>query len=916
MPKDSLPPTRGARAVLAGASLIALTVTGSALGQTAAQAGAQPASGQGLEEIVVTAQRREEKLHDVPIAVTAFNAAALQARNITSLNGIAGFAPNVTIVPSPGYSTETDIAIRGGVTINPAIYWEPTVGMYVDGVYIPKASGDVFDVADIDHIEILRGPQGTLYGRNTLAGAVNIVTKKPTGEFGGSLMAGASNYGGKQVRGSVDLPAFGRLSISAAGMMQGSDGWVDVVPDTKDSPFAMPPTVGHLNSVNTRSAHIAARLDVTDDIFFDYSFDVSQTKNTPNLGQLTYLAPPGSPYYSAFVYSVLSPYLNHSPQATTASVSGSYLGNARIFEDAGIRSHALTGTWDVSDELTLKSITAYRWLDHSNGLNHGGDPTAFAETQIFEHYESFSQELQATGQIDRFHYTAGLYMFTDSGHVHNPQTFFLGGADFLPQYGTKTQAYAAYGQVEYNPPILDDALTILLGLRYSNENKYGSHYELANYGTGYFPLIPSISAQKSFDSATPNVTVKYNVTPDINLYARFAEGFKSGGFNDEAPSALESITPFAAETIDSYEIGAKTRWLDDRLNVNLAGFYDEHKNLQLSVFTAQNAAASVVRNAGSADIDGIELEIQALPTEWLQASGTVGYLNTKYITFIDGGVNVANDRAFPYAPQFTANLSLDAKLLETDNFGTLHVIADYLHSDAYYEYPYSLSENPAINKGSYAGTTKASAQNVINMRARLVGIEIPTGTIDVEMWGKNIFNDKYRVNGIDFGGGFGNLTESYYGPPAMFGGNVTYHFGGVTAPAEGAAPYAPPPAVAPAPAAVARSYMVFFDFNKSDLTAEAAGIVDQAARNAAPAKATEITVTGHTDTVGSDVYNMRLSKRRAESVAAQLEKDGVASAEIAIVAKGKRDLLVPTKDGVKEPQNRRVTIVYDGGPTS
>ena len=914
----------GARTLMLGASLIAMGLTAPAFAQTAPQAASAPAAGQGLEEIVVTAQRREEKLHDVPIAVTAYNNAMLETRNITSLSGLAGFAPNVTIVPSPGYSTETDIAIRGGVTINPAIYWEPTVGMYVDGVYIPKASGDVFDVADIDHVEILRGPQGTLYGRNTLAGAVNIVTKKPTGIFGGSIEAGVSNYGGEEVRGIVNLPAFGRLSLSAAGKMQGSDGWIDVVPNDKAGLFpTAAPTVGHLNSINTRSAHLAARLDATDDIYFDYSFDISQTKNTPNLGQLTYLAPPGSPYFSPFLYSVLSPYLNHDPRATTAIVGGSYFGNARLFENVGIRSHALTGTWNVSDELTLKSITAYRWLDHSNGLNHGASPTfvvggvevPFAGTQIFEHYESFSQELQASGQIDRFHYTAGLYMFTDTGHVDNPQTFFLGGANFLPQYGTKTQAYAAYFQVEYNPPILDDNLTVVLGLRYSNENKYGSHLELANYGQGYFPLINSVSAQKSFDDATPNVTVKYNINPDVNVYARFAEGFKSGGFNDEAPTQVESITPFDAETIDSYEVGAKTRWLDGKLNVNVAGFYDVHKNLQLSVFTAQNAAASVVRNAGSADISGIELELQAIPIDSVQLSGTVGYLNTQYNTFLDGGQNVANDRAFPYAPQFTASASADWTVLETDNFGTLHLIGDYIHSDAYYEYPYSLSTNPNINKGSYAGTTKAGQENVVNLRARLVGIETPYGTLDVEAYGKNIFDNTYRVNGIDFGGGFGNLTESYYNPPPMYGGNLTYHFGGSSAPAAETAPaYTPPPAVAPV-ASVAHSYMVFFDFNKSDLTGDAVAIVDQAAKNAGLAKATELTVTGHTDTVGSDAYNMRLSKRRAESVAAQLEKDGIPSAEIAIVAKGKRDLLVPTKDGVKEPQNRRVTIVY-GGATS
>jgi OOP family OmpA-OmpF porin len=148
-----------------------------------------------------------------------------------------------------------------------------------------------------------------------------------------------------------------------------------------------------------------------------------------------------------------------------------------------------------------------------------------------------------------------------------------------------------------------------------------------------------------------------------------------------------------------------------------------------------------------------------------------------------------------------------------------------------------------------------------------------------------------------------------YNPPRMFGFTVKYHFGGPSEPEAAPAPYTPPPVVAPA---VARSYMVFFDFNKSDLTPQAVTIVDTAARNAGPAKVTQLTVTGHTDTVGSDAYNMRLSRRRAESVAAQLEKDGIPSSEISIVAKGKRDLLVPTADGVKEPQNRRVQIVYDG----
>jgi outer membrane protein OmpA-like peptidoglycan-associated protein len=153
-----------------------------------------------------------------------------------------------------------------------------------------------------------------------------------------------------------------------------------------------------------------------------------------------------------------------------------------------------------------------------------------------------------------------------------------------------------------------------------------------------------------------------------------------------------------------------------------------------------------------------------------------------------------------------------------------------------------------------------------------------------------------------------------YNPPRMFGFSAKYRFSAGSEATEAASTYVPPPAVAPAPAP--KSYLVFFDFNKSDLTPQAVSIVDTAAKNAGPAKVTQLTVTGHTDTVGSDAYNMRLSKRRAESVAAQLEKDGIPSSEIEIVAKGKRDLLVPTKDGVREPQNRRVQIVYDNGATS
>src|SRR6185437_14244551 len=324
-----------------------------AFAQTPAPAG-DTAQGGGLEEIVVTAERREEKLRDVPIAVTSFNAATLENRAITDIRGIQGFAPNVALVQSPGYQTETDLVIRGGVTINPAPYWDPTVGLYVDGVFVPKAIGNVTDMSNIDHIEILRGPQGTLYGRNSLGGAVNVVTKKPTGQFDGFISAGAGDYGSTNFRGLLDLPKIGIFSIQLSGVAQGHDGYINAVSDPLHSPLASKSFLGKFDSVNSQAGRIAIRADVTDDITLDYAFDVSYQVDTPNYSQLTNVDGATLPF--------LVPYVQHGEGPSTgATNNGGYL-STRPFEIADVRAHSLTATWDVSDELTLKSISGLRWI--------------------------------------------------------------------------------------------------------------------------------------------------------------------------------------------------------------------------------------------------------------------------------------------------------------------------------------------------------------------------------------------------------------------------------------------------------------------------------------------------------------------------------------------------------------------------
>jgi iron complex outermembrane receptor protein len=743
----------------------------------------QTAPAASIEEVVVTAQRREEKLRDVPIAVTALNSAAIEARNIANIDDIAGFAPNVVMVQSPSYGNQTTISIRGGVTIDPSLYWETAVGIYVDGIYFSKSQANAFDLEDIDHIEVLRGPQGTLYGRNTLDGAVNFVTQKPTGIFGGNIQATFGDYGYKKGRINLNLPEFGRLKIKISGLIESRDGFVKFASDPFHLPsfLVSPPTVSEFDNLDNKAARLAARLDVTDDLTLDYTADAYYRTDIPEASQLTAIGlggpasifDPNSPSYSGLPLYL---YLQHNPQALKNYSNASVNGSA-IFGNSGTRSQSLTATWYVDDALTLKSISAYRWTDWSTGNDLDGSPMDIATTQNFTRYHSFSQELQAAGQIDRFHYTTGAYYFNDGGHSVQPQDFFLGASLFNSQYDTSTSAYALYGQVEYNPPILDDKLTFTFGLRYSNESKRGARsLYAASTGTPFVPVIPFVAASKSFDAATPLFVVKYNLDENVNVYAKYAEGFRSGGFNGQATVLSEAITPFNAETVDEYEVGAKTKWLDGRLNANLALFYDDHQNMQLSIFTGNASVGSIVRNAGAAVIDGVELELDGLPLPWLRLSGSTGYLNTSYSQFIVNGVNQANDHAFPAAPQFTAHVSADATLME-DGFGKLDFIVDYNHSDAYYYYPYSLSANPAINLGYYAGTTKASALNTIDARLRLTDVQAQYGTLDIALWGKNIFDDRARINGIDFGPSFGNLTVSYYNRPATFGADLTFHFG-------------------------------------------------------------------------------------------------------------------------------------------
>jgi iron complex outermembrane receptor protein len=729
-------------------------------------------------DIVVTAQRRSERLQDVPLAVTAIGSAAIEDRGIASLENLAGVAPNVSIIQ--GYAATSVIAIRGGATINPSTSFEPTVGLYVDGVYIGKAAGSSFDISDIDHIEVLRGPQGTLYGRNTLSGAINIATRKPSGEFGLAAKVAVGDYDRRMARINLDLPALGDLSVKLSGLFDYHAGYTRI----RENPFsnvaaATPRTLKRTDGSNQKAFRLAARYRPSDDLTLDYTFDYSRTKVSPINPQLTEydagnIFDPSSPFYAGGLvggtyfgfpldlYAVPGGAVDYGYQTTA------YMG-ATPGERTKISTHALIAEWAVSSGLTLKSITSYRHMDYRNGNDFDGSPLPIVALQLFADYDQFSQEFQATGEMGALKYTAGLYYFDDDARNDNPQQIF-GNTLIDSKYDSGTRAYAAYGQFDYTPPGADK-LTLSAGLRYSDERKSTRRFQrTAAAGAPYAVTVPEVSASDSFNAFTPSLSVKYAFSRDLNVYARYAKGFKSGGYDGDAQSVAEATRSYRPEKLTSYEVGFKAQTADRRLQLNAAAFYEVHDDLQLSIFLGASAGVSTaIRNAGKATVKGFEVELVAVPADWLRLQAGIGYLDADYDRFIEQGVNIADQRAYPFAPPWTANASLDARLMQ-GGLGDLHFQLDYKHSDSFFLYAYSNDRSAAQN----AFSTQAQKSNILDGRLLLKDIAVGANSLEAAVYVRNITNDRPRIFGIDFGAGLGGAVASFFGRPRTYGLELTY----------------------------------------------------------------------------------------------------------------------------------------------
>ncbi len=705
-----------------------------------------------IEEIVVTAQKREQNILEVPFSITAISEADVENRDITNIGEIDRLVPNLQVTQAPGNSTAAQIAIRGGVTINPALTWETTVGLYLDGVYIGKTQGSVFDVVEVERIEVLRGPQGTLYGRNTLAGGINIVSKAPSGELGGYAKAGVGNYGAQTLAAGLSLPAMGNVRVNLAARNETRDGWVDV-----NAGSIATSSVDALGDIDRTAFRAAVDVDLSDQLTLAYRFDFSEADQAATHSQLHRLD-------ADFMLPILG--FVSTEREDSASVDGP------SFEKSEVSGHSLTFDLDLSETLSFKSITAFRDLTWSDGLDLDGTPLDVAHTQRHSDYESFSQELQLLGGSGNLNFVAGAYLFNDDGFTDNPQRFFGAfgpfGQTFVSRYGFETQAVALFAQIDYD---LSEALTLTAGLRYTDEQKEIER-ELGNAGQPR-TISAGTQADTSFDDLTPTVSLSYDLSDSVSAYLRYAEGFKSGGFNGEAQTLEETLRPYSSESVRSIEAGVKGLWFDNRLRASAAVFRNEHSDMQLSVFTAEGAAGSSVRNAGEAVIQGIEVEGMLNVTEEIRVRASYGYLDSEYDKFLDcgGAADVANNRAFPHAPESSLSLSLEAALFR-GSWGQLDVIIDHSHISDYYLYPYPIvaDTNPACAASALAPATEVGDYGLTDLRLLLSDVRFGENTsFSASLWVQNLGDEEYRANMIDFGPAFASLTPAYYGLPRTYG---------------------------------------------------------------------------------------------------------------------------------------------------
>ncbi len=711
----------------------------------------QPAAAQDDEEIVVTARRTAENLQDVPASVSAFSEETLERIGATDTTGLQGSVPNLNVVQGRGSSNATNIFIRGVGQPDALQTFDPAVGFYVDDVYYSRIRGTQLDLFDIERIEVLRGPQGTLYGKNTIGGAMRVITRRPSQDPHGLFQVTTGDYGLLEAR----VAGAGPLTDSLAG-------GVALFGTTRDGYVTNPTTGEDYNDRNAWAGRVALAWDAAPNLTVDWNADYAREDNALVMGQ------PINTLTTLFGVPILVLPADVPEFDFTATPTPGFPNSTELTH----WGTALNVNWELSDAFSIRSITAFRDLENTDYVDIDATTLETGDVLVDVNQDQISQEFQGTYEGDRLTVVGGLFYMVENIASH--QVAFAddlltgpGGFTFMRTIDDdlETTSWAVYANASL---ALTNRLNASVGVRYTEETK--DYFRT----TSTFSDFPGLTVDPAFaftiedtwQDTSPMASLDFQAWDNVLLYARVAMGFKSGGFNGRANNPGEQA-PYEPETVTSYELGLKSDWFNRTLRANLAVFYNDYQDFQARVSglvidpgTGLPSPELSVLNAGSLEISGAELELSYAPTDALLLDAQIGYLDAEYGEFEDARfVAFGGSRAFQepaFSPDWTARFGA-AYEFDLASAGTLR-----LAGSARFRSRMALAvDNTPVN--SNVEIEGLFQDDYWLYDASLLWTEA-SGIFSVGLYGRNLSDEVYRTDGQEFSS-VGNIRTVYYGPP-------------------------------------------------------------------------------------------------------------------------------------------------------
>ncbi|MBK0010873.1 TonB-dependent receptor [Stenotrophomonas sp. S41] len=718
-----------------------------ASGPVLAQDAPQPASTAGkaaaatnLDSIVVTARKREETLQEVPVAVTAFTSEALDKLNVQDISALGPQVPNMTIYAARGASSTVTAYIRGVGQSDPTWGSDPGVGIYLDDVYIARPQGALLDVFDVSRIEVLRGPQGTLYGKNTIGGAIKYISRGLPTETEGFAQITVGNYSQLDAKAAIGGPIGGadsglRARVAVASL--NNDGF-------GENTFNGQPVSD--KQISAARFNLAAYAG--DD--FDVQFALDWTDDKSGMRGSKMLAP--------------NPFLPGYPPMDSRYDIRSGMRNLNNVESKGASA---TVNWRPNEDVAVKYVIAKRESDSQGNVDFDTTPVKLADVSGTYDDNQVSNELQLNYDAGgRVRGVVGLYQFKGEAGGQIQNNYF--SVQFADNQGkVLTDSIALYADWTFD---LTNKLKLDVGARYTDEDKRAIVLNRLYADPGFtrpVAVTADFDKKTNFSNVSPKVSLDYQITPDVMVYGLATRGFKSGGYNIRANAVAvpRSAEPFDDETVDSFEIGSKMGFFDQRLFLNLSAFHNKYKDIQLSVFTGIDTNGDGIddsffgdfTNAGKGTVNGLEIEYQYLPTKHWLISGNLAWLDAKYDEYMDRGINVAKQMKFTNAPEYSGAVNLEYRT-DLANGGNLSARVSYSYQSEVWP---TTDLSPVIRQGGYG---------LVN--AGVVWRVDDAWTLSLQ--GTNLADKEYRTTGYNIPA-VGTLI-GFYGAPRQYSLSARYDF--------------------------------------------------------------------------------------------------------------------------------------------